>query len=149
MPTLFIVGGREQQTIDVHQRAIESMHNDTRLEIVLDATSQFEEAGALPHVAQLAADWFNQHLTAESTESHLSDVESQAEKSGFSFGPTVPGRYAPHQISSWMPISTTRSAGIWKKFVARRALCERKIKSLSRHTDMPRRSLASSVRCAR
>ena len=69
VPTLFIVGGREQQTIDVHQRAIESMHNDTRLEIVLDATSQFEEAGALPHVAQLAADWFNQYLTAESAES--------------------------------------------------------------------------------
>lgn len=68
VPTLFIVGARDEQTIGVHQRAIDSMHNYTRLEIVPEATSQFEEAGALAHVSQLAVDWFDEHLIAEPTE---------------------------------------------------------------------------------
>jgi len=67
VPTLFIVGERDEQMIDVHERALFRMHNDTRLEIVAGATSQFEEAGALARVAALAAGWFNIHLTPEPT----------------------------------------------------------------------------------
>jgi dienelactone hydrolase len=64
VPTLFIiVGERDEQMIDVHERALFRMHNDTRLEIVAGATSQFEEADALAWVAALAAGWFNKHLT--------------------------------------------------------------------------------------
>jgi len=68
VPTLFIVGERDEQAINVHRRAIDSMHNDARLEIVPAATAHFEQAGTLAQVAQLAADWFNEHLTAEPTE---------------------------------------------------------------------------------
>jgi hypothetical protein len=35
---------------------------EARLEIVPGATHLFEEPGALEHVAQLARDWFLQHL---------------------------------------------------------------------------------------
>jgi putative phosphoribosyl transferase len=61
-PVLFIVAGRDEQSIDVHQRVIERMHHETALEIVRDATALFDNPGALERVANLTARWFEKHL---------------------------------------------------------------------------------------
>jgi len=61
-PTLLIVGERDEQVIDLNERAMAHMRADVRLEIVPRATHLFEEAGALEHVAKLASDWFTTHL---------------------------------------------------------------------------------------
>ena len=59
--------------------------------------------------------------------------QHQAPKHLSTQAPTAaPQMVRPLQSSSWMPISTTRSGGIWKKLVARRALRDRKTNSLSR-----------------
>jgi pimeloyl-ACP methyl ester carboxylesterase len=57
-PTLLIVGGRDTQVIALHQRALELIPAQKRLEIVRGATHLFEEPGALARVAELARDWF-------------------------------------------------------------------------------------------
>jgi len=61
-PTLFIVGERDETVIELNQRAMAQMRAEVRLEIVPGATHLFEEAGALEYVAQLATDWFTEHL---------------------------------------------------------------------------------------
>lgn len=63
-PTLLIVGGRDQVVIDLNERARDHMRGEVRLEIVPGATHLFEEPGALERVAQMARDWFLQHLPA-------------------------------------------------------------------------------------
>ena len=63
-PTLLIVGGEDDVVIDLNERARDHMRGDVRLEIVPGATHLFEEPGALERVAQLARDWFLQHLPA-------------------------------------------------------------------------------------
>jgi hypothetical protein len=45
------------------------MRADVRLEIVPGATRLFEEPGALERVAELARDWFLQHLHASASSS--------------------------------------------------------------------------------
>ncbi len=63
-PCLFIVGGNDSVVLDLNRQAIASLPRTTvrRLEIVPGATHLFEEPGALDRVAQLARDWFRQHL---------------------------------------------------------------------------------------
>ena len=61
-PTLLIVGERDEQVIELNQRAMARMHAQTRLEIVPGATHLFEEPGALDQVAALARGWFEHHL---------------------------------------------------------------------------------------
>ncbi|CAN5893733.1 dienelactone hydrolase family protein [soil metagenome] len=61
-PTLLIVGERDEQVIELNQRAMARMHAQTRLEIVPGATHLFEEPGALDRVAALARDWLVHHL---------------------------------------------------------------------------------------
>ena len=63
-PTLLIVGGEDDVVIGLNERARDQMRGDVRLEIVPGATHLFEEPGALERVAQLARDWFLQHLPA-------------------------------------------------------------------------------------
>jgi len=63
-PTLLIVGGQDHVVIDLNERARDHMRSEVRLEIVPGATHLFEEPGALERVAQLARDWFLQHLAA-------------------------------------------------------------------------------------
>jgi putative phosphoribosyl transferase len=62
-PTLLIVGERDEVVIDLNQRARRKLRGVSRLEIVPRATHLFEEPGALEVVAQLARDWFLQHLS--------------------------------------------------------------------------------------
>jgi hypothetical protein len=49
----------------LNRRALACMHGAHRLEVVPGATHLFEEPGALQQVAQLAADWFERHLSAK------------------------------------------------------------------------------------
>jgi len=61
-PTLLIVGGSDFAVIDINRQAAERLQAEKKLEIIPGATHLFEEPGALRHVADLAAEWFVQHL---------------------------------------------------------------------------------------
>ncbi|MDH3709386.1 MAG: dienelactone hydrolase family protein [Cyclobacteriaceae bacterium] len=61
-PTLLLVGGLDYQIITFNQQAYDRLTCVKELKIIPDATHLFEEHGKLEEVAQLAADWFKQHL---------------------------------------------------------------------------------------
>lgn len=61
-PTLLIVGGEDDQVIEMNRSALAKLHCPARLEIVPGATHLFEEPGALEEVARLAVQWFTAHL---------------------------------------------------------------------------------------
>ncbi|PYJ22902.1 MAG: hydrolase [Verrucomicrobia bacterium] len=65
--TLLIVGGNDDIVIELNEQARDQMRCKVKLEIVPAATHLFEEAGALEKVAQLASDWFVNHIGAKST----------------------------------------------------------------------------------
>ncbi|NUT20396.1 MAG: alpha/beta hydrolase [Hamadaea sp.] len=60
-PTLLVVGGDDSTVLDLNRQAA-SLLSQSRLAIIPGATHLFEEPGALRQVAELAADWFDQHL---------------------------------------------------------------------------------------
>ena len=62
-PTLLIVGGNDPQVREMNEAAYVDLHGDKRLEVVPGATHLFAEPGTLERVADLAADWFREHLT--------------------------------------------------------------------------------------
>jgi putative phosphoribosyl transferase len=68
-PTLLIVGGLDLPVIEMNRDAAKRMRCEAKLEIVPGATHLFEEAGALERVADLAAEWFGQHLRSMATTS--------------------------------------------------------------------------------
>jgi len=61
-PTLLIVGGRDQEVLELNREAAQAMVCPNRIEVVPGATHLFEEPGAQNQVAELAADWFLSHL---------------------------------------------------------------------------------------
>ena len=61
-PTLLIVGGRDDIVIELNEQARDRMRCEMKLEIVPGATHLFEEPGTLGRVAQLASDWFVNHI---------------------------------------------------------------------------------------
>lgn len=61
-PTLLIVGGEDDQVIEMNRSALARLPCPARLEIVPGATHLFEEPGALEEVARLAVQWFSAHL---------------------------------------------------------------------------------------
>jgi dienelactone hydrolase len=65
-PTLLIVGGADDAVLDLNRRAQEAMTCECRLVVVPGATHLFEEPGALDEVADLAREWFLQHVPARS-----------------------------------------------------------------------------------
>ncbi len=65
-PTLLIVGGRDDIVIELNEQARDHMRCEVKLEIVPGATHLFEEPGALEKVAQLASDWFVNHIGVKS-----------------------------------------------------------------------------------
>ena len=65
-PTLLIVGGHDEVVLGLNRGAQATLRCENRLEIVPGATHLFEEPGAIERVAELAAAWFNTHLTAAS-----------------------------------------------------------------------------------
>jgi putative phosphoribosyl transferase len=63
-PTLLIVGGYDYEVIELNRQALALLRSPSKLVIVPKATHLFPEPGALEEVAQLAAQWFQQHLGA-------------------------------------------------------------------------------------
>jgi len=62
-PSLFVVGARDEQVIELNKEAMARMRAPVRLEIIPGATHLFEEPAALEQVARLAGEWFVRHLT--------------------------------------------------------------------------------------
>ncbi len=63
-PTLLIVGGDDHVVIDLNEQARAQMRCEVKIDIVPGATHLFEEPGALEQVAQLASNWFLDHIGA-------------------------------------------------------------------------------------
>jgi putative phosphoribosyl transferase len=61
-PVLLIVGGWDQDVMELNREALHHMRTLTRLTVVPGATHLFEEAGKLEDVARLAGDWFEMYL---------------------------------------------------------------------------------------
>ena len=61
-PTLLIVGGLDYPVIEMNEAALAHLRCEKELKIVPGATHLFEEPGTLEQVANLAAEWFQQHL---------------------------------------------------------------------------------------
>jgi putative phosphoribosyl transferase len=61
-PTLLIVGGRDEQVIELNREAFAQLRCEKQLVIVPGATHLFEEPGALEEVARLAREWFQRYL---------------------------------------------------------------------------------------
>jgi putative phosphoribosyl transferase len=64
-PTLLIVGGEDTPVIELNEQAYAQLRCPKELRIIPGATHLFEEPGTLEQVAQLAAEWFSQHLQAQ------------------------------------------------------------------------------------
>lgn len=65
-PTLLIVGGRDHVVLKLNRQARAAMPGTCEIAIVPGATHVFEEPGTLEEVAELARDWFIDHLDSTS-----------------------------------------------------------------------------------
>jgi putative phosphoribosyl transferase len=63
-PTLLIVGGDDHVVVELNRDAQAQLRCENRLAIVPGATHLFEEPGTLRRAAELARDWFVNHLAA-------------------------------------------------------------------------------------
>jgi putative phosphoribosyl transferase len=61
------VGGNDPLVLDLNRQAFRQLQIEKRLEIVPGASHLFEEPGALERVAELATEWFEDHLTTAPT----------------------------------------------------------------------------------
>lgn len=61
-PTLLIIGSLDTQVIELNKQAYAKMKCEKRVQIIEGASHLFEEPGTLDIAANLAADWFEQHL---------------------------------------------------------------------------------------
>ncbi|MGR6967907.1 phosphoribosyltransferase family protein [Geodermatophilus sp. URMC 61] len=61
-PTLLVVGGRDQQVLELNREAQARLRCPNRLAVVPGASHLFEEPGTLRSAAELARDWFATHL---------------------------------------------------------------------------------------
>ena len=62
-PTLLIVGGRDEVVLELNRRAQAVIPGQCDVAVVPGATHLFEEPGTLEKVAELARDWFIDHLS--------------------------------------------------------------------------------------
>jgi pimeloyl-ACP methyl ester carboxylesterase len=60
--SLFLVGSRDLEVLELNRAAAARLHCVHQLQVVPGATHLFEEHGTLEQVAQLAGDWFVRHL---------------------------------------------------------------------------------------
>lgn len=61
-PTLLIVGSLDEPVITMNEEAFSLLKCEKKIEIVPGATHLFEEEGTLEKVAELACNWFKDHL---------------------------------------------------------------------------------------
>jgi len=66
-PTLLLVGGYDDQVIELNRRALRRLQCEARLDIVPGATHLFEEPGTLEIVVDHAADWFLRYVIVGNT----------------------------------------------------------------------------------
>jgi dienelactone hydrolase len=64
-PTLLIVGGRDEEVINLNEQALSQMQlgMGAKMIVVPGASHLFEEPGALEEAARLSRDWFQTHLS--------------------------------------------------------------------------------------
>lgn len=62
IPTLLIVGEKDDFVVDVNKEALHKIKGVKELSVIPNATHLFEEPGALEDVAKQAADWFYKYL---------------------------------------------------------------------------------------
>jgi dienelactone hydrolase len=62
-PTLLIVGGRDQEVVELNEQARNTMTVLAGLRIIPGATHLFEEPGTLEQVAEESGEWFHSWLT--------------------------------------------------------------------------------------
>ena len=67
-PTLLIVGELDGPVVEWNEESFERLPGVKELTLVSGATHLFSEPGALEEVAELAASWFERHLTHIKTE---------------------------------------------------------------------------------
>ncbi len=70
-PTLLIVGGWDDQVIELNEIAFQKLRCERKLEIVPGASHLFEEPGKLAMVAQHSAKWFSKWLTNLNTSNNV------------------------------------------------------------------------------
>jgi predicted phosphoribosyltransferase len=63
-PTLLIVGARDTEVLELNRKAQAELRCETRISVVPGASHLFEEPGTLRVAAELARDWFAEHLSA-------------------------------------------------------------------------------------
>ena len=61
-PTLLIVGERDPAVLELNRQARHKLAGQAQLVVIPGASHLFEEPGALEQVAQLARNWFTEHL---------------------------------------------------------------------------------------
>jgi putative phosphoribosyl transferase len=61
-PTLLLVGGWDDEVIELNRQAMAQLRNQNKLVIIPGATHLFEEPGKLEEVARYATDWFLRYL---------------------------------------------------------------------------------------
>ena len=61
-PTLLLVGGHDEEVIELNRQAYARLNGTKELSIIPGATHLFEEAGALDEAARQAAVWFSRYL---------------------------------------------------------------------------------------
>lgn len=61
-PTLLLVGGWDEEVIELNKQAQSKMTNENKLVVIPGATHLFEEAGKLEEVAKLSTEWFTRYL---------------------------------------------------------------------------------------
>jgi putative phosphoribosyl transferase len=62
-PTLMLVGGYDEEVIELNKKAQSQMTNENKLVIVPAATHLFEEPGKLEEVAKFSTEWFKRFLS--------------------------------------------------------------------------------------
>nr|WP_256657904.1 dienelactone hydrolase family protein [Pseudomonas sp. 2FG] len=65
-PTLLIVGAEDDTVLALNRQSSQQLHCPQRLAVIPGATHLFEESGKLLEVAELAGDWFLEHLQRRS-----------------------------------------------------------------------------------
>ncbi len=83
-PTLLIVGGDDQQVLELNRRALAALACEKLLKIVPNATHLFEEPGTLETVTDMASAWFQHYLVLSSRK-----MPAPAEMSSTQQAPTV------------------------------------------------------------
>ncbi|MFA5946607.1 MAG: alpha/beta family hydrolase [Patescibacteria group bacterium] len=73
VPTLFIIGGADDEVLALNRDSYNQLAGVKQLSIIPGATHLFEEPGALEQVSQLAIAWFTEH-TPSPQESRLKEI---------------------------------------------------------------------------